>query len=300
MKAEILFPAFTQKEGSYYDKKLQKAIFWTCYAQFERKKRSSGPNPGVENSQEFTLIELLVVISIIAILASLLLPALNSAREKARSTSCLSNMRQCAIATLMYGNDYNEVLFMKYGDSYDYILLFALGTGQFLRHPGIISKYLGNLNAAVCPGIEPFKAPPDPVAAMFEGIYAVPYSADNHGSWDDKNISTALQLARKEGNSGEYQVNSVVVQMKQMKKPGDFYLYAEGRAKDSATGKIRANYYHDWNNYAMNFLHSRKINTAWSDGHASSIDVGTARMKWYKKATGSKYVFLNSNTKITF
>ena len=57
---------------------------------------------------QFTLIELLTVIAIIAVLAGILLPALNRARGRAHSTACLNNQKQIGTGFLFYANDFND------------------------------------------------------------------------------------------------------------------------------------------------------------------------------------------------
>jgi prepilin-type N-terminal cleavage/methylation domain-containing protein/prepilin-type processing-associated H-X9-DG protein len=104
----------------------------------------------------FTLIELLVVIAIIAILAAILFPVFARAREKARQTSCLSNLKQLMTAISMYVQDYDETMVRFRTEPTSPFKLPAGGemTAASLAWPGAIFPYVKNVQLYNCPSAE--------------------------------------------------------------------------------------------------------------------------------------------------
>ena len=116
----------------------------------------------LKNKKNFTLIELLVVVAIIAILAGMLLPALNAARAKAKAISCVGNQKQCVSAMIMYAGDYNDYVALSSNSGtgkvetwINYLIKASYpGRESYLDWTESHPAYLPGLKSAYCPAVE--------------------------------------------------------------------------------------------------------------------------------------------------
>jgi prepilin-type N-terminal cleavage/methylation domain-containing protein/prepilin-type processing-associated H-X9-DG protein len=127
----------------------------------------------------FTLIELLVVIAIIAILAAILFPVFARAREKARQTSCLSNLKQMGLGILMYVQDYDE--------------RFPISRGRYTNDPNVPRGYWIHAIMPYAKNQQMFECPSDssPTSATYNSVtvpasygYNLCLPGDGYSSYD--------------------------------------------------------------------------------------------------------------------
>jgi len=210
-------------------------------------------------NKDFTLVELLAVIGIISILAGLLLPALSKARATARAVSCMSNLRQFALANLMYCEDNNGRMVNPTNASGSETYLFWSLLLPYYSLTSLTNKESGSAPYFAKAAVPHFYCgdkfvliPGATTSLTYNGNVFYNYAIPDTGS------------AWRNVEGGDYSQTFREVPLSRITRPSQKFMAVEnGYTTTSAAGCL---YY----NIRITFPHSHRMNIAFYDGHVAA------------------------------